>query len=108
MHLYKEYIQERTSKQILGDERGFAVYSYVETAVYIEDIFVLKDFRQSGIAAKMANEIADEARKKEIKIMLGSVDPLAKGADDSIKVLHAYGMKVTGTQNGLIFFKKDI
>ena len=105
--LYKNYAEERTNKKVIETDKGFAVYSYYENAVYIEDIYVLPEYRKEGHAKKIADLICEEAKQKEINILIGSVDAKAKGADESVKTLLAYGMSISDS-NSLIWFKKDI
>ena len=106
--LYAQYIKERLNKNIIETEDAFVVYSYENDHVYIEDIYVIPEHRKSGIASILANMIADEAKEKGIKKMLGSVVPSANGSTSSVKVLLAYGMKVKSSINDFIVFEKEL
>lgn len=106
--LYSAYIRERSDKHILEDESGFAVYSYLEDYVYIEDIFVVKEAREGGIASRYADAVAREAKGKGYSKMLGSVSTLAKNSTDSVKVLLAYGFKLLESNGEMIYFYKEI
>ena len=108
MSLYANYIQERTDKLILEDERGFAVYSWQAGAVYLEDIYVLPDYRKTGVAAEFADKICQLALEKGIHKLLGSCVPTAKGSTESMKVLIAYGMKLDSCAVNFILFSKEI
>jgi len=102
------YLEERTNKHIIEDGFGFAIYSFNEHGVYIEDIFVLEDYRKSGHAAKLADKIALIAKVKGITKMFGSVCPSAKGSTTSLKVLLAYGMKLKSATQDFIVMEKDV
>ena len=49
-----------------------------------------------------------EALKTGRKILLGSVDATAKGAETSMKVLEAYGMTISKVVEPMIFYAKVI
>lgn len=108
MSLYAQYIKERLNKEIIETEKGYAVYFFIQDGVYIEDIFVSPDHRHSHEAARMANEIADIARKQGYTKMYGSVKPSANYSTDSLKVLIAYGMKLKEAGPDAIIMVKDI
>lgn len=110
MSLYKHYVWERLGDYTIETEQGFATYRFLneKKTVYIVDIYVLPEFRKSGLAADMANEIAEIAKKEGATEMLGTVSPSANTATDSMKVLLAYGMKLLNASEQLIVFRKDI
>ncbi len=105
--MFKEYLEERTEKRMIQADFGFVIYSYHEKTVYIEDIYVKKEFRQKGSASGLADIVCKEAIGLGCTTLIGSVDPKAKGATTSLKVLLAYGMEVFNCDN-LIWFKKEL
>lgn len=109
LSLYSQYITERTDRLILETEYGFATYVYLaDNTVYIEDIYVSPEYRKKGIASRFADEIADIARSKGCKKMIGSVVPSTKTSTDSMKTLLAYGMKLESSTNNFITLVKEI
>lgn len=108
MSLYADYLLERTDIQILERIDGFATYSIVGEECYIRDVYVVPKERRHHAASSMGNEIADIARLKGCTFLTGSVCPQAKGANESLKFLMAYGMKLHSAANNLIIFKKDL
>ena len=106
--LYAQYLKERESKEILEDETGFATYTFVQDGVYIENIYTHPDYRQSGVASKFADKIAEIAKAKGYKKMYGSVVPTANNSTASLKVLLAYGFRLDSAQPNAIFMIKDI
>lgn len=105
---FKNYTEERTDKKVIENDQGFAVYQFAPEYVYIEDIYVTKEARKDGIASWYADQIASEAKSKGIHMMIGSVDPTAKGAETSVKVLLAYGFKLHASDQKLVWFKKEL
>ncbi len=109
MSLYFKYLKEKTDKLILEVETGFAIYSYPdEHTVYIEDLYILPEWRKSSHASLIANEIADLARAKGCTKMLGSVIPSTKNSTASLSVLISYGMKLDSATNNFILMSKGL
>lgn len=108
--LYAEYIRERTNDKIIEGPSGFATYRYINDgrSCYIIDIYTVKEARQQGAAAALADMIALEAKSKNCDELIGTVVPSTKGATISVKVLLAYGMEVYSAEKDLIVFRKDI
>lgn len=107
--LYSLYIQEREKdKHIMETSQGFATYMFTEKGVYIEDIFVLKEYRETGVAAHLADMICDLAKEKGHKAAFGSVVPSANNSTVSLEVLLAYGFKLDSCSNNFILMRKDI
>lgn len=106
--LYSEYISERLGKEIIETERGFATYFYLSDGCYIEDIYVKKEYRKSGEASKMADQIASIAKSKGYKKLYGTVVPSAIGSTDSLKVLLAYGFSLNNCTNNMIVMVKEL
>ncbi len=109
MSLYSQYITERTNDQIIESDQGFITWRYLDGAlVYIVDLFILPEFRNSKAATLLADQVVYEAKAKGCKAVIGSVVPSTKGSDTSIKVLQSYGMKLDSASDNLIIFKKEI
>ncbi len=107
--LYADYLLERTHDHILEVDEGFATYRFLpENTVYVVDIYVRPECRQYGHAADLANTIGDIARKKGCTTMIGTVQPSAKGAHTSLKVLLAYGMELKSAEHDAIILRKDL
>jgi ribosomal protein S18 acetylase RimI-like enzyme len=109
MSLYANYVKERSGKEIVESEQGFATYSFTEDkGVYIEDIYVLPDFRQLGAASALADEVVARALKEGCDKLYGTVCPTAKNSTASLKVLLGYGMRLHSSKDNLVVFIKDL
>ncbi len=109
LSLYARYLAERTPRGIVETEDGFATFEFVgEDTVYIVDLYVVPEKRKNHIASNMADKIVEESVKQGKKFLLGSVDVTAKGAEDSCKVLEAYGMRIHKVAEPMIFYVKEI
>lgn len=106
--LYSQYLRERTDIQIFETEAGFATYSIAGEECYIRDLYVVHSARQKGCAKKIADVVVSIAKEKGCTYLVGSICPSTNGADISLKVLIAYGMKLHSARENLIIFKKEI
>jgi GNAT superfamily N-acetyltransferase len=107
--LLAEYFNEREGHEVIHDHRGFASYVFPnDDECYIVHIFVAKAHRLEGVAKSYADQIAQVAKVKGCSILTGSVDSTLESADESIKVLQAYGMRLAEVRGDLIFFAKEI
>jgi len=107
--MWLDYITERTDKKVKKiEDVAFCVYFPQGEYLYIEDIFVSKSHRRSGIGSKLADMVAEEAKADGYTKLLGSVDPRTKGATESMMSLFAYGFKLFAVENGLVYLTKEI
>jgi GNAT superfamily N-acetyltransferase len=106
--LFAQYIYERQNKSIVEDENGFASYYFIGETCYIEDIYVIRGMRNKGIAAKMADKIAADAKAKNAKLLMGSVNINTNNPTDSIKALLAYGFELQSANQNMIFLVKKL
>ena len=108
MSLYAKYIQERDGKHIIEDDRGFVVYSFRQDAVYVEDIYILPEFRHSGLAREMTDQVAVIAKEKGLKKLLGSVVVGNSHTEYNLIGYIKYGFKVDSCSNNFILLTKEI
>jgi GNAT superfamily N-acetyltransferase len=107
MSLYADYIKERLDKNIVETDDGFATFLYLDQHVYIEDIYVVPEKRQAGVAKFLADKVLQQARQKGYKKLLGSVCVGTNGAANSLKTLLAYNMYPIKCENQMIYFEKE-
>jgi ribosomal protein S18 acetylase RimI-like enzyme len=105
---YALYREEREGATVIETEQGFAAAIPFGDYWYLDEIFVKKEHRKSNIATTLADQIVKIGQSKDYKYLLGSVDIRANGANESIKVLLAYNMKIHEVQGNIIYFIKDI
>jgi len=106
--LFAAYIKERENEEVLMSAHGFATYKLEPEYVYITDIYVVPEKRQSGLASELANKIANRAKSHSVNMLIGSVDLNANNPDQSIKALHGYGFKFNHQDGSMLYFKKEI
>jgi hypothetical protein len=107
--LYGQYIAERQGRGIVENEFGFATFDYIsDKIVYIVDLYVVPEKRNTHVATELADKICEEAVKSGHTQLLGSIDVTARGAEASVKVLEAYGMKPYKVAEPMVFYIKQI
>lgn len=108
MSLYAKYLKEREDVDTLETEYGFATYRLRGDDCYIMDIYVVPELRRAGLAAALADDVAKIAKALGYRVLTGSVDSRANGAEDSHKVLTAYGMKPYLKDEYMTYYSKEI
>ena len=109
MKLWQDYVKEREGAySIVRPEQGFLSYLMGEGECYIKELYVAPEYRRSGVAASMADEAVEHAKKEGCVVLTGSVDPRAKEAATSMRVLLAYGFSLWENRGNLTILRKDI
>ncbi len=107
--MYCEYVRERLGKEYVKMDEGFAIYSFMEDAVYLEEIYVRPELRKSGVATQIADYVAQVGRNQGKKYFVGTVNPSSGGATTSLRVLLGYKMELMPKlDQGLIWFYKEL
>lgn len=108
MSLYGEYIKERLNREIIENDKGFATYYFLNDSCYIENIFIKKEFRHSGEASSLADQISQIAKEKKCNQLIGTVMPSANNSTDSLETLLAYGFKLSNSIQDFIVMVKEL
>lgn len=106
--LYAQYLEEKGCRHIYETEYGFATYEFQGELVYIVDIYVVPEMRKQGKAMTLALKVAEEARERGCRAVLGSVDPRARNSTESLKALLALGMEPLRCEGDLIYFIREL
>ena len=111
--MWLNYVRERDqSIKVVELPEGFATYKYMDLgsakAVYIEDIYVLPDYRDEKIASKMSQMVQEQAKLDGCQYLLGTVCPESNNSTASLKVLLAHGMTLLKSEPNLIWFYKEL
>jgi len=109
MSLYSQYIKEREDKDIIETDKGFATFKIFDNGeCYLQDIYIIPEYRKTHLATEMANRVSDIAREHGCKLLVGSVCTDDKYATRNMKVFLSYGMEIYKTVGTMIFLKKDL
>lgn len=102
--MYAKYIKEREGKEIIEDEYGYATFAMFPDHCYVEDVFVLPEFRKSGYASGYIDKVCEIMKTRNIRKIFVSVDPRANGSTESMKIILAYGFKLHASETNMIYF----
>ena len=109
MNLYSQYIVEREGLGIVEFDHGFATYIQVDAdTFYLQDIFVEKEHRKSGLAKELSKQVALIAKEAGAKKLTGSVCLIAKGVTVSMKAILGDGFEYSHANGNTLYFAKEI
>lgn len=107
MSMYRDYCKEREGAEVVEYPYGFYTYRINGSTMYVSDVYIVPAHRDDGVTVwDLLNEILVVSAQHGCTHIMGSVNPKANNADDSIKVLHAAGFKVCGCDVNLIYFAR--
>ena len=106
--LFGQYIKERTNREIIENHIGFATYVIEKDSIYIEDVYVLPEYRKNNVASDFVDQIAQIAKDKGLSKILTSVVPSANGSTISLMVCLKCGFKLDSSTNNFILLLKEI
>jgi GNAT superfamily N-acetyltransferase len=106
--LYATYLEELGAKSLIKNDKGFAIYSFAEDYLYIEEIYILPQYRGKKEFAELSNSLMEIAKQKGCKRLLGSVVPSINNSTRSLAMMISYGAKLVSSSNNFIVFEKEI
>lgn len=107
---YALYVKEREGKDTIENDKGFITYLELDKSktLYISDLFVKKEYRSQSIARDFFNKVVEIAKNKDYNSILASIDIDTKTWEFSKMIMEENGFIITGKQNNLIFFIKEL
>jgi ribosomal protein S18 acetylase RimI-like enzyme len=109
MSLYGNYIKEREDKDIVESDKGFATFLVLNNGeCYLQDLYVVPEYRKSGLAIDMTNEVVRIAKERGCNRLVGSVCVDDKFATHNMRIFLKYGMEIYKNSGTIIFLKKEI
>ena len=107
--MYADYIRERSNDIIIEDETGFIQFRFLnEKQVFIVELYVLPEFRRSGLGSKLADRVVAFAKIQGCVELLAAVWVESKNSKISILSCIGYGMLPYGTSGESLLFRKEI
>ncbi len=90
------------------NDKGFVIYSITPEYLYLEEIYILPEFRGKKEFAELSDSVTEIAKQNGCKKILGSVVPSINNSTRSLGMLLSYGAKLIGASNNFIVFEKEI
>ena len=107
--LYARYLDERTDDRLIETDKGFVTYRRLNNKqIYAIDIYVLPEYRQQGVAAKLLDQVCEYAKSIGCEELLGTVLSNKSWTSLNIKMMFNYGFEITSSTTEAIILKKDI
>lgn len=109
--MFNDYAEERGfGARIHYTEFGFITYhiDLEEGQCYIEDLYVVPEFRKKRIASTLADYVCEVAKSYGIDSVIGSVNKLASNKELSRKALLGYGMEKVDEDEEMEWYLKEI
>ena len=114
MSLYKQYMRER-GVGIIEDEYSFCTYEEIESPIepgmrmmYIMDIYVVPEKRETNRGKEMSTEVAKIAHSKGLDYILGSTDLDKPNVELSLKAIMGDNFRYYGRFHNMIYWIKNI
>jgi GNAT superfamily N-acetyltransferase len=73
MELYRKYLQERESKNIIYDDKSFIVYEINPPYVFLKEIYVIPEERKKGITDQLEQKLISLAKEDGCEIIVTSL-----------------------------------
>lgn len=106
--LYVQYVEEREGACFIEHKHGFLIYKVAPDHVYLQDIFVVKEERNSGLAKRLFWEFVGTMRSYGYTKIIGSVVPSAPGSTLMLKSMQELGFNLLSSSQDMIYLVKEI
>ena len=107
--MIKEYFKELKNLEIYEEEHGFVLFRIQPPYVYIHDMYVKPEHRQSHYAKNMADKLLAAAKEEcGCTHLMADIQPSNHTATLAMKVLLAYGMEIKEVNHDEIILVKEI
>lgn len=104
--MYKDYIKERENAELIEFEHGFVVLKILPDSIYLQDMYVMPEFRRKQIGTKMLQQVEQIATAAGKKELLTSCSPPALGSTGSLKAILASGFELLSCEKDMIYLNK--
>lgn len=108
LELFEAYIQEREQGMLLRHAQGFAILRLQKDVVYLQDVYVHPEHRQTGVATQLLLQAIDIAKKSNKKALITSTDVSTANPEQSIQAILSRGFKVLKLEENLIWYVMEI
>lgn len=108
LDLYEKYIGEREGLSLIRTEFGFLTCRMIDNTVFINDLFVDGDHRNSNEFFVLAKTCEAWGKARGAVKMRGVVWINTLIANDSLRAVLSYGLKVVATEKNVIVLEKEI
>lgn len=108
MDKYANYIKERTGGSLYEDKNGFFTYRIEDKDFYVDELYVVKRNRNSGIGRQYSELIDKIAKDNKCSRCICTVCVRAKNYQDSFNFIKKMGYEVSKSEYTLIYLVKEL
>jgi GNAT superfamily N-acetyltransferase len=108
MNKYAKYLKELKNFEMYEDEKGFITFGLMGDGLYVEDVYVLPEFRQQHVGSDYVRLIEEKAKEIGLKCVYTSLVPSLKNSHERLIIITSYGFKLCKADNDFIWFIKEI
>lgn len=108
MDKYEQYIKERSGLSLYEDKDGFFTYQIENNCMFIQDLFVAKHSRKSGVGKRYSDLIDKIAKENGCDKISCTVCVRAKNYIDSFNFIKKMGYQVFKNEYTLVFLVKEL
>lgn len=110
MEKYALYIKERENAELYDCQEGFFTYKVTDNIFFIDNLFVLPEYRLKGIGRKLSDKMDELAKEHKCPLLMCTVSMDAEQPFDSAKFIKKMGYKYEtfDDKKNLMYFKKVI
>lgn len=107
--LYAEYVKEREGKETIENDTGFITYLDLKPSktIYLSDMYIKPEFRKTGAARSLYNELLAVLQEKKYNTMISSYDMDTNNWEHTEKMLENEGFKKAHKYGTLMYLIKD-
>lgn len=105
--MYREFFEELGTK-VIETEYGWANYLYTGESCYVENVYIKPEFRKKGMASAIVDTIAKMAKENGCSNLLTTTNTKKDGVERSIQVILSYGFKYLRSDEGSIWYYKEL
>lgn len=106
--LYKNYIMERENGIVWDMPEGFAIIKRIPEGFYLQDVYVLPQYRKTGIGRYFVEKLEELAKKSGESHIITSWSSLALGKEVSLEAITKVGFEPWKCEDNLVWFIKEI
>lgn len=72
MSLFTDYLKEREGKEVIEKDFGFCVYKVNKDHTYLQDVYIVPEFRKSGKGRSFVDKMEEIAKENGHSVVITS------------------------------------
>ena len=106
--MYSKYVKERENLDEIKTDKGFIHYRLDRDTCWINDYFVLREYRNEGHGYFLANQVFEICKELGVKNVFCQVDTRAAGQEFSTFTIENFGFDLIKEKGSLKFYKMGV